>query len=103
MDNPAITEAACITMIRDQQLISNYKTNPNLKAQLKKAKKAKQKQQVKLDKNRQMIQEQAQINDIKRLAIGNRQLIGVHKDVLSDFTPIPSSDAPNPAFFANIQ
>lgn len=44
MDNPAIAEAACITTMRDQWLISNNKTNPDLKARLKKAKEAEQKQ-----------------------------------------------------------
>lgn len=38
-------------MIRDQWLIRNNKTNPNFKAQLKKAKEVKRKQQAKLDKN----------------------------------------------------
>lgn len=103
MDDPAIAEAAHITTMRDQWLISNNKTNPDLKARLKMAKEAERKQQAKLDKNRQKAQEQAQINDIRRLAIGNRQLIGAHKDVLSDPVPIPSSDLPNPASLANIQ
>lgn len=51
MNNLAIAKATCIIIIRDQQLISNNKTNLGLKAQLKKAKKAQQKQQAKLDKN----------------------------------------------------
>ncbi len=52
MDNPTITGAARIIMMRGQWLISYNKTNPDLKVQLKKAKKAEQKQQAKLDKNR---------------------------------------------------
>lgn len=43
MDDLAIIETAHITTIRDQWFISNNKTNPNLKAWLKKAKKAKRK------------------------------------------------------------
>lgn len=58
-DDPTIIEAACITTMRDQWLISNNKTNPDLKTRLKKAKEAKRKQQAKLDKNRQKAQEQA--------------------------------------------
>lgn len=52
MDDPAIAKADYITKMRDQWFISNNKTNPDLKARLKKAKEAKRKQQVKLDKNR---------------------------------------------------
>lgn len=101
MDNPTIAEAARIITMRDQWLISNNKTNSDLKVRLKKAKEAERKQKAKLDKNRQKAQEQAQINDIRRLAIGNRQLnrqlIGMHKDILSDPPAIPSSDPPNVA------
>ena len=56
-----------------------------------------------MDENWQMAQEQAQLNDIKRLAIGNRQLIRVHKDVLFNLIPIPSSDPPNSVSLTNIQ
>lgn len=59
MDDPTIAEATRITTMRDHWLISNNKINPNLKAQLKKAKEAKQKQQAQLVKNRQKVQEQA--------------------------------------------
>lgn len=57
--------------------------------------------QAKLDKTRQKAQEKAQINDIRRLAIGNRQ-IGAYKDILSDPVSIPSSDPPNPEAFVPI-
>lgn len=51
MDNPAIAKASRITKMRDQWLISNNKTNPDLKARLKKVKVAERKQQAKLEKN----------------------------------------------------
>ena len=44
IDDPAIVEAARITTMRDQWLISNNKTNPDLQTWLKKAKEAEQKQ-----------------------------------------------------------
>ena len=69
--------------------------NPDLKARLKKAKVVEQKNQAKLDKTRQKAQEKAQINDTRRLAIGNRQ-IGAYKDILSDPVSVPSSDPPYP-------
>lgn len=53
MDNLTIAEADCITKMRDQWLISNNKTNLNFTTWLKKTTKAKRKQKVKLDKNRQ--------------------------------------------------
>ena len=95
MDDPTIAGAARITAMRDQWLINNHKSNPGLKARLKKAKQAERKQKAKADKNRQKAQEQAQITDICRLAIGNRQ-IGVYKDILSDPPAAPSSDPPGP-------
>lgn len=99
----AIAEAICIIIMRDQWLISNNKTYPNLKTWLKKAKKVKQKLQAKLDKNQQKRQEQTYIINIKRLAISNRPLIGVYKDILSDPAFILSSNSLNSTFFANIQ
>lgn len=96
MDDPTIAGAARITAMRDEWLINNHKSNPGLKARLKKAKQAEQKQKAKAHKNRQKAQEQAQITDIRRLAIGNRQ-IGVYKDILSDPPAAPSSDPPGPA------
>lgn len=51
MDDLAIAKTAYIITISDQWLISNNKTNSNLKARLKKAKETKQKQKTKLDKN----------------------------------------------------
>lgn len=83
-------EASCITALRDQWMMNNNKMNLDLKARLKKAKIAEQKQQAKLDKTRQKAQEQAHKNDIRRLAIGNRA-IGAFKDILSDPVSIPSS------------
>ncbi len=43
MDDPTIIEAAHITTIRDQWLISNNKTNPDFKARLNKVKEAERK------------------------------------------------------------
>lgn len=94
MDDPIVAEASRITALRDQWLIQNNKTNPDLQARLKKAKAAEKKVQAKLDKNRQKAQELAHIHDIRRLAIGNRQ-ISSFRDNLSDPAPIPSSDPPD--------
>ena len=91
MDDPAIASAAKITAMRDQWLLKNNKMNPDLKAQMKKAKEVEQKQQAKLNKTHAKVQEQAQLHDIRRLTIGNIQ-IGTHKDVLSDPVTIPSSN-----------
>ena len=52
MDNFKVAEVAQITKLRDQWLFKNNKMNPDLKACLKKAKVAKYKKQVKLDKTR---------------------------------------------------
>lgn len=83
MDNPKVAKVARITELRDQWLLKNNKMNLDLKARLKKTKVAKQKKQAKLDKTCQKTQEKAQINDIRRLAIGNRQ-IGTFKDTFPD-------------------
>lgn len=56
---------------------------------------AEQRHQAQLDKARKKAQEKAQINDIRKLAIGNRQICAF-KDILSDLVSIPSSDPPNP-------
>lgn len=47
MDNLKHAQASHITALRDQQMINNNKINPDLKAQLKKAKVAEQKQKAK--------------------------------------------------------
>ena len=91
MDDPAIASAAKITAMRDQWLLKNNKINPDLKARMKKVKEVEQKQQAKLDKTCAKAQEQAQLHDIRRLAISKIQ-IGAHKDVLSGPVTIPSSD-----------
>lgn len=72
IDDPIVAETSQITALRDQQIIQNNKINPDLKAQMKKAKVVETKRQAKLDKTWQKVQEQAHLNDIKRLAIGNR-------------------------------
>lgn len=93
MDDLIIAEAARIRALRDQWLLNNNKMNPNLKARLEKAKVAEQRHQAQLDKARKKAQEKAQINDIRKLAIGNRQICAF-KDILSDLVSIPSSDPP---------
>lgn len=74
MDDLIIAEAARIRALRDQWLLNNNKMNPNLMARLEKAKVAEQRHQAQLDKARKKAQEKAQINDIRKLAIGNRQI-----------------------------
>lgn len=86
-----VAAAARIQALQDQWLLKNHKMNADLKAQLKKTKAAKQRQQAKQEKTREKAKEQAQIHNIRRLAIGNSQF-GAFKNVLSDPTTIPSSD-----------
>lgn len=58
---------------------------------MKKIKKSKQNQKVKLEKTCAKTQEQTQLYDIKRLAIDNIQ-IRTYKNILSDFVNILSSN-----------
>lgn len=107
MDNFKVAEVAQITKLRDQWLFKNNKMNPDLKACLKKAKVAKYKKQVKLDKTRQKAPEKTQINDIRRLAIGNRQ-ISPFKNIFYNPVSLSSSDlavskAPAPPLVFTIQ
>lgn len=74
MDDEVIAAAARIMELRDQWLLKHNKMTPDLKARLKKAKKAEQKHQAKLDKNREKAREQAQINNIRQMALTNSQL-----------------------------
>lgn len=69
---------------------------------MKKAKEAEHKQQIKLDKNHQKAQEQAHLNNIRRLAIDNRQNIGAFKDSFSDPTLMPISSLSNAIAFTLI-
>lgn len=102
MDDPVLAEASRITALRDQWMINNNKMNPALKARMKKAKEVEQKQQAQLDKTRQKAQEKAHFNDIRRLAIGNRQSIGAFKDIFSDPASVPSSPPLNATAFVSI-
>lgn len=79
MDDPAVAETARLDALRDEWLIQRGKSSPAIKARLKKAASEEKKQQSKLEKAR----ENAQQNDIRRLAISNRQMaVGAFKDIL---------------------
>lgn len=95
MDDEVVTAAARITELRDQWLLKYNKMTPDLKARLKKAKQAEQKQLAKLDKQQAKAKEQAQINDIRRLALTNKQF-GAFRELLSDPASQPGSDPPDP-------
>lgn len=64
-------------------MINNNKINPDLKAQLKKAKVVEQKQKAKLNKTHQKAQEQVYKNDIRKFTIDHRT-IGAFKNVSSN-------------------
>ena len=101
LDDPVVAKKARITALRDQWLIKQNKSTPALKARLKKAEAAEKKEKARLDKNREKAQEQAQVNDIRKLALTNRQVkIGAFQDILSDPPQAPSalphSDPPIP-------
>lgn len=99
IDNPTISKATHTIIIGDQWLISNNKTNSDLKVWLTKAKEAKQKEKAKLNKNWQKTNEQAGINDIWSLAIGNRQLNRqfnrMYKNILLDSPATPDKNPAN--------
>lgn len=75
-------------------MLDNNKTNSNLKTCLNKVKVLEQKHQAKPDKACKKAQEKAQINDIRRFVIGNKQ-INTFKNVLSDLVSISSSNPSN--------
>lgn len=107
MDNPQVARVTQITELIDQQLLKNNKTNPDLKAGLKKAKVVDQKKQTKLDKICRKAQEKSQINDIRRLVMRNKQ-IDTFKDIFSNSVSLFNSDpvvseAPTPPSVSTMQ
>lgn len=106
LDDPVVAMEARITALQDQWLIKQNKVTPALKARLKKAEKAEKVEKARLEKNREKAREHAQKNDVRRLALANRQVeIGIFQDHLSDpfetphsptATVLPSSDSLTP-------
>lgn len=91
MDDPVIAGAARITALRDQWLIQRGKPNAATKARMKKAADVEKKEQEKQAKAKEKGQQQ---QDIRRLALTNRQFeaqVGAFRGVLSDSA---SSDPP---------
>lgn len=80
MDDPKVAKAAEIEALRDQWLLKHNKITPALKARLKKAKAAEQKQQA-AKKHKKATEKGS--TDVRRLALSNRR-IGAFKEVLSD-------------------
>lgn len=83
-------------------MINNNKINPALKAQIKKSKEVEQKQLTQLDNTCQKAQEKANLNNIRRLPIGNRQNIEAFKDILSNPASVSSSLLSNATVFVPI-
>lgn len=72
MDDPIIAEAARVNSLRDNWLIQQGKSTPQLKARMKKAADMEKKQNARLEKAR----EKSQLNNIQRLGSTNRHAIG---------------------------
>lgn len=91
MDDPVVAKAAKITAMRDHWLVQWGKATTEMKARLKKATEGEKKEREKADKAREKSQQQ---QNIRRLAITNRQQIGSFCGVLSDLRTEASSDLP---------
>lgn len=81
MDDLVVAEAAKITAMRDQWLVQRGKATAKIKARLKKATDAEKKERKKANKAKKKSQQQ---QDIRRLAITNRQQIRFFCVILLD-------------------
>ena len=85
MDDPAITKVARITQLRNNWFIQIGKPLANTKMRMKKVAAKEKKEKTKQDKVYEKAQTQVQSNNIKQLALANRQVeVGVIYDILSD-------------------
>lgn len=91
MDDPTVAEAAELTALRDNWLIKIGKPSPATKLRIKQAADQAKKEKKQADKRHEKAREKAQANDIRRLAIENRQIeVGAFRAILSD--PPTSTD-----------
>lgn len=91
MDDPTVAEAAKLTALRDNWLIKIRKPSPATKLRIKQAADQAKKEKKQADNRHEKAREKAQANDIRRLAIENRQIeVGAFRAILSD--PPTSTD-----------
>lgn len=101
MDDSVVAEAAKIIAMRDQWLVQRGKATAKTKTHLKKVIDAEKKERKKANKAKEKSQQQ---QDIRRLAIINRQQIGSFRAIFSDpRTKAVSSNLSEPQTLSNSQ